>query len=155
MNPLLTWLFHLHRRWLRLRGALTLGTRIIVIKNESVLLVSSTYTRGWHLPGGGVDHHESFQDGAHRELREECGLEANALELFGLYVNQLGRHVDHIAVFIAHGVTREPEIQDRREIKEIRYFPLAALPSDLLSGHRRRITEVLKSTSHSIRHSRW
>lgn len=145
----------MHRRWLHLRGALTLGTRILVTKDDSVLLVRLTYSPGWHLPGGGVDHGESFLKGARRELREECGLEAAALDLLGIYLNQLGRNADHVAVFIARGVQGEPRIQDAREIAELRYFPINELPTGLLASHRRRIQELTVREKLGIAHKPW
>lgn len=39
----------------------------------------------WTLPGGGVDLHESVEDGAVREVREESGLDVELTGLLGVH----------------------------------------------------------------------
>jgi ADP-ribose pyrophosphatase YjhB (NUDIX family) len=144
MNHALSFFFRLHRRWLRLRRALTLGVRLIILRNETeVLLVRHTYLRGWYLPGGGVNHGETFEGAARRELLEECGLRAESLQLHGVFINPKGRHVDHIATFIARDCEGSPAARDSREIAEVRFFSLSELPNDLVAGQRRRLEEFM------------
>ncbi|MGL4810696.1 MAG: NUDIX domain-containing protein, partial [Beijerinckiaceae bacterium] len=47
--------------WLAwLRRGMTLGTRTVVINAQrEVFLVKHSYTKGWHLPGGGVESGET------------------------------------------------------------------------------------------------
>ena len=151
MNRLLTVLFRLHRNWLRLRRALTLGTRVIVLREDEVLLVRLTYVKGWYLPGGGVNHGETFEESAARELLEECGLRAETLELHGVFVNQKGHHADHIATYVVRDWQGVAQVQDPREIAEVRFFKLGDLPLDLVAGQRRRIEEFLGQRSLSTR----
>lgn len=126
-----------------LRAPVTMGSRVLVIENENVLLVRLTYSRGWYLPGGGVDRGESFADAAARELVEECGVHADKLTLFGLYLNRRDRRIDHVAVYLATQIQGTPRVTDTREIAEVKYFPINALPEDLWPGHKNRVLEYL------------
>lgn len=58
----------------------TLPRKIIYVKaiitndKGEILLVKPNYRDHWHIPGGGVEAHESPLDGAIRELREETNI---------------------------------------------------------------------------------
>lgn len=121
----------------------TMGTRVLVMHEDSVLLVRLTYHRGWFLPGGAVDRGESFLQSAKRELQEECGIQSEDFKLMGLYIKKNEGKIDHIAVYQVGKFTGELKPQNKAEIQEVRFFPVRDLPSDLLPGHRRRIEESL------------
>ena len=86
---------------------------------------------------------ETFLDSMMREVKEECGILAKSSHLQGIYLNQKGSHTDHVAVYVVREFEGTPSIQDRREIAELRFFPLDARPDGLWKGHRRRIQEML------------
>ena len=73
--------------WWHVRRPITVGVRVLVVRDEHVLLVRHSYMAGWSLPGGGVRGRETMAQAAARELREEVGLYATPDEkrLFGLY----------------------------------------------------------------------
>lgn len=48
---------------------------VAVWHKKRILLVSHSYKDGYSLPGGGMRHHETPEDGAVRELFEETGIE--------------------------------------------------------------------------------
>lgn len=59
------------------------GASILVVDNGKVLLVKrgkEPHKGKWSLPGGGQELGETLEDCARRELKEETGLEAEALE---------------------------------------------------------------------------
>lgn len=58
----------------------------------------------WDLPAGYLEPHESMEDGARREAREESGIEVELVELVGVYSTPLGNAV--AAVYRA--VARDP-----------------------------------------------
>lgn len=67
---------------------------------------SGVYTRSWLLPGGKVEGMESLAAAAHREAREETGIDPGPLELAAVY-ELIGRHpLPHhvlLALFTATG----------------------------------------------------
>ena len=117
----------------------TLGVRVMLIRNDEVLLVRQTYMPGWFLPGGGVKRGETLEQAARREVCEESGVEMGNLGLLGAYTHFGAHKSDHSALFLCTNFTIAGK-QDK-EIAELRFFPLEALPDGLMSGHRRRIEE--------------
>ena len=52
----------------------TVGVLVLLTRPDGrVLLVQQSYRRQWFLPGGLVKAHESVEEAARRELREELG----------------------------------------------------------------------------------
>lgn len=139
-------IYKLLRLYWRVFRPITLGTRVLVVRDEQVLLVRMTYVTGWHLPGGAVDRGESFFDGALRELREECGLEPldpHEVRLLGLYFNSNHGNSNHVALY-SMGACREIAGAKRDpEIAEIRFFPLREIPPETTPATRRRVQDYL------------
>lgn len=124
---------------------MTLGVRGLVCdEKQRVLLVRHTYTDGWYLPGGGVEHGESAHAAARRELAEEGGVEVEHLQLIGFYSNHQRFKNDHIALYRA-GAWRPCEPHDTGEIAERAFFELDALPEGLTPGTRRRLAEIFEN----------
>ena len=131
----------LHTYWRFSRG-LTGGVRALVLDGPNVLLVRHSYMEGLHLPGGGVEVGETFEDALARELREEAGVGLRSRpELFALYLNRTVTKRDHVALYVCCDFEREP-FTPTPEIREAEFHPLDALPSDATAGTRRRIEEV-------------
>jgi ADP-ribose pyrophosphatase YjhB (NUDIX family) len=140
--PRLQWLF---TRWFLARRAMLLGVRAIVLDaSDQVLLVRHTYVSGWNFPGGGVEIGQSAEEALARELEEEAGVTLTApAQWHGLFFNpRVGRR-DHIAVFVVRDFTWNGPPPPNREIAEARFWPLAALPPDLVAPARRRLAEVI------------
>jgi 8-oxo-dGTP pyrophosphatase MutT (NUDIX family) len=130
--------FGLRVQW-RVYHPVTLGVRVLLLRDDEVLLVRHTYRDGWFLPGGGVKRRERLADAARREAREEAGATLRDLVLVGLYAN-FGEHKsDHVALFASSDfdVTGEHD----EEIASVEWFALDALPADVSRGTRDRIAE--------------
>lgn len=135
-------LLHLYF-WLS-RG-MTLGVRAAVLRDErEVMLVRHTYTRGWHLPGGGVEAGETLLEALAKELHEEARIRPiGPAELHGVFFNRGVSRRDHVAVFVVRAFEEEGAWVPNREIAEARFFSLDELPADTTSGTRRRLDEII------------
>jgi ADP-ribose pyrophosphatase YjhB (NUDIX family) len=118
----------------------TCGVKCFVLRDGRVLLVQTTYSRYWALPGGGVERGESFADAARRELREETGLELAEPRLFHVYVSLAEGKDDRVALFVAESPNGEPR-PDGNEVIAAAFFALDALPAGTSPATRRRIHE--------------
>jgi 8-oxo-dGTP pyrophosphatase MutT (NUDIX family) len=68
------------------RPLLMVGTATLIVDAANRLLMMKRSDNGsWGLPGGGVELGEELKTAAARELREEAGLEADQLDLFGIF----------------------------------------------------------------------
>ena len=68
---LAAWGYELYRL---IRRPHTHGALVAIWHNNQVLMVQTSYRRGYGLPGGGLQPGESARDAAVRELNEELGL---------------------------------------------------------------------------------
>jgi 8-oxo-dGTP pyrophosphatase MutT (NUDIX family) len=118
---------------------ITLGVRVMLIQEGKVLLIRQTYMSGWFMPGGGLKHGETLEQAARREAHEEVGAELGKLSLVGAYSSFAEWKSDHNVVFFSDEFKLSGKSD--REVAEIRWFSLDALPEGLLPGHRRRLEE--------------
>lgn len=81
----------------------------------------------WDLPGGKVDHGESFDQGLIREIHEETGLEIDLERPVGLTHSALP---DRTVVYIVmEGRVAGGTLNLSGEHGEVRWVPIADLPS--------------------------
>jgi 8-oxo-dGTP pyrophosphatase MutT (NUDIX family) len=118
---------------------ITLGVRLLLVKDNSVLLVRHTYQNLWYLPGGRVKKWESLEQTARREAQEELGASLGGLQLFGTFVSFFEHKSDHVAVFACDDFTLTGETD--KEIERFAFFPVDELPEDVSPGCLRRIEE--------------
>ncbi|MGI9184638.1 MAG: NUDIX hydrolase [Solirubrobacteraceae bacterium] len=116
--------------WLVLRPQVT-GVKCLITHRDRILLVRHTYgPRGWDLPGGTMRRGESPLQTARREMSEELGIEGADWLPVGQVRGRESRRNDTIYCFATElprpGVTPDPG-----ELATARWFPRAALPTDL------------------------
>ena len=131
------------------RPAVTTDIAVFAMRDGqlSILLIrrkGAPFAGDWALPGGFLDEDETLEACAARELREEAGLEAADLMLFGTY-SEPGRDPRGRTVSVAF-LTRvdaekvEPRAGD--DAAEVGWFACAALPV-LAFDHDRIISEAI------------
>ncbi len=132
----------LHFYW-RVKRGMTLGVRGAVLRDGEVLLVRHGYTPGWHLPGGGVEPGETFEEALAKELREEGNVRMMGVpELHGLFQNRNASARDHVAVYVVRDFEYDGPLAPTFEIQEAKFFPLQALPEGTTQATRKRLAEI-------------
>lgn len=125
----------------RLLKPVTLGVRILLVRDGEVLLVRHTYMSGWYLPGGGLRRRETLEAAIRREAREEVGASFDSAWQLAAFSNFEEALSDHLVVFVAEGFTLSPATSD--EIAEARFSPLTSLPPGTSAGTRKAIAYYL------------
>lgn len=121
---------------------MTLGVRAIVINSQNeVFMIKHSYAPGWGLPGGGVEVGETFEQALHKELREEGNITNIKPQFYALYFNNYVSKRDHVALYIVREFTQTTPPKPNAEIIAHRWFPLDALPPDLMRGMKTRLDE--------------
>lgn len=141
VEPFVRPLLQVHYRFAR---GLTLGVRGMVFDEAGkVLLIRHTYVRGWHLPGGGVERHETAEEALGRELVEEAGVVVRGRpSLISIYSNHPNFKGDHVLIYRVHEWSAcDPT--SRGEIEAVAWFHPDELPRSVTGGTRRRIDEAL------------
>lgn len=110
-----------------------LDTRAAVFKDGKILLVHEN-NGTWSLPGGWCDVLESVKSNTEKEVREETGLQVEAVKLIAV----LDRNKHNIPVY-AYGVCKVfvmcrllgGEFHENIETTEMKYFSLDEIPESL------------------------
>lgn len=125
----------------RITNPTTVGVRLILVKDQAVLLVKHSYQRHWYLPGGRVEKGETIQEAARREADEEFGAKLGNLHLFGVYTNFYESKNDHVIVLACEDFTLTGKAS--QEIECFDFFRFDDLPDGVSPGSRRRIREYV------------
>ena len=125
----------------------THGVRVILIHDNSVVLVRHWYNSLWVFPGGGINKYETPEDAAIRELKEEVGIENIQLEyLLGTYSNNREGKSDTVYCFVAF--IKSPISKNNKfniEISDIQTFDFDKLPDGTSEATRERLKEYLNN----------
>jgi len=141
MKFLIRFLYQASRMLWLVFKPVSMGVRVLMVKDGQVVLVKHVYEPYWYIPGGAVERDETLETAARREAQEETGATLNDLELFGIYTNLERGKSDHIAVFLSRSFELTCEGDD--EIENCRLFPLDVLPKKISPGTANRIQEYL------------
>ncbi len=122
--------------WLILKP-LSFGVRILMVRDQNILLVKHIYQDQWFLPGGIIERGETVEDAVRREAAEEVGAILQDLSLFGVYTNFERGKSDHVVVFLSRDFSLNGHSDG--EIERWDFFDVDALPDDISPGSRKQI----------------
>lgn len=98
----------------------------------------------WTFPGGKQEFHETYFEGAKREVKEETNLDISDLELFGAEDDmQPDKHYITLHI-IAHSHSGELKTMEPQKEDEWKWFPLSNLPENLYSPSKKFIENYIK-----------
>ena len=132
--------YRVARVWWRWRRPNTASAMIALWHRDRLLLVHSSYRRGWALPGGGIRAGESPAAAARREAREELGLEFDP-SLFSrpvVFEDNFEYRCDRMHVFEVLVAEQLSPMIDRREIICYRLFSAEECRGGSILSHVRR-----------------
>jgi 8-oxo-dGTP pyrophosphatase MutT (NUDIX family) len=140
--------YNINKLLWRITKPTTMGVRLILVKDEAVLLVKHTYQRHWYLPGGGIKKGETVEAAARREAAEELGAELGHLHLVGVYTNFYEHKNDHVVVLSCDDLALTGKTD--HEIERFDFFRFDGLPSGVSPGSLRRIREYVSGTGSPV-----
>lgn len=122
---------------------------LIYDERRGIVLVRRKNTPlGWALPGGFVDYGESVEQAAIREAKEETGLDVLLTGLLGVYSDPARDPRGHTISTVFTATARDPEaLVAGDDAADAVFFPLAALPHDIVFDHGKIIEDFVKHRS--------
>jgi ADP-ribose pyrophosphatase YjhB (NUDIX family) len=131
--------------WWMIRRPDTAGVKVVLRRDDDVLLVRHTYGRRseWDLPGGFLNEGEDPQDAVLREIGEELGVQAQRpIALGTIQIRQAGRR-DTRHTFAADADPGADGLDvDEGEIAQARWFAHDALPPETSVYTRRMVARA-------------
>lgn len=111
------------------------GVGVMIVKNGSVLLGKRTGSHGegeYAFPGGHLEYMESFEQCAHRETLEECGVEIEHIrfQFLANVTTYAPHHYVHIGL-LADWKSGTPEVLEPEASGPWEWYDLDHLPQPL------------------------
>ena len=122
------------------------ATTLVVIHGGRVLLTLRDVDphRGeWCLPGGFLEWGEAPGDGARRELAEETGIIAGALDLIGVY-DSVSTVTTHVVLMGYRVLDWSGTVRAGDDAADVQWFKLNDMPPLAFRAHRRMLTDIRK-----------
>jgi len=114
------------------------GFGVMVFKDGKVLLCKRKGSHGageYAFPGGSMEYMESFEGGARRETREECGLEIQNVKFLAIFNIKKYAPKHHVGIgFTADWAGGEPKILEPEKHKSWGWYDLDDLPQPIFEG---------------------
>ena len=119
------------------------GAVVILLNDHNEVLLQKRNDGGYGLPGGLMEMGESLEETAKREVLEETGLEIDELKLLGIFSGAdyylKMKNGDELYSLTAVYYSRKQSGVMRIDLSEssaMEYYPLTALPKDLIESYR-------------------
>lgn len=127
------------------------GASVIVEDSMGRVLMHQRQDDGtWSYPGGRIEIDETVEEGARREVLEECGLQIGEMELLGVFS---GKELNHVypngnevcgidIVYISRDYTGQLNSLDG-EAAQMGFYPINALPRPISSMNAKQLNAYL------------
>lgn len=102
----------------------------VIVENNKVLLNISSKDDFWKICGGKVEENESLQETAHREIKEEMGLDIKIINEypFVMYI----KNKEGVDVLLVHFLAKRiGEISPGEGVKEWKWMDISDLDKNL------------------------
>ena len=125
------------------KSQIKVGVGVLVFKNGKLLLSKRKNSHGegeYECSGGHLEHMESFEDCARREVREEIGIELKNIRF--LCLSNIKRYApkQYIDIgLIAEWKSGEPQIMEPEKKELLNWYELENLPKPLFEPTQRYI----------------
>jgi ADP-ribose pyrophosphatase YjhB (NUDIX family)/ribosomal protein S27AE len=112
-------------------GDFSIGCAAVVIRDGKALLVQrgqQPFAGSWQIPGGYVEHDEPIAEAVEREVLEEAGIRARAVDVIG-FRHSLGGSIGGPStnIYVVFRLESEDGVEpkcDRDEIADVGFFTL-------------------------------
>ncbi len=110
-----------------------INTRVIIIKENRILLAKNKGSEFWYPPGGGLENNESLPECAVREIREELGIMIKIKSFLYLQEFQDTEEVCFLETFwLAEPGEEVLEFRFGEPIEEVKWFKKEDLKNTLV-----------------------
>lgn len=137
------------------RHKLIPAVHLFLIQNKKILL-SRRFKTGWEdgkysVPAGHLDGNETLTQAIIRETKEEIGIKLKAKHIAMVHtMNRKSDDSERLDFFyIAKKWDGVPEIKERNKCDDIRWFPLNALPHNIIPYVRQAIKNIQNTINYS------
>ena len=134
------------------------GVGVIIRDERGWILLEKRSDNGmWGVPGGRIEPGESVMQAALREIEEETGLAVKITGLLGVYSGPSGRivtfpdNVVQLVDIVLEARIVSGELSCSNESEKLQFFPLSALPGDLVPPAREPLQDIANGVSGAIR----
>lgn len=121
----------------------------LIVEDGKIILMlrgKDNHKGRWALIGGYLDWNETVEEGVVREVKEEIGVDAEVVKLFGVYSDPKrdpGDLQNVAVVFLLKLLTRDFVLK-KDEVLDLRWFPFDKLPVNMAFDHRKIIEEYIR-----------
>lgn len=131
--------------------AQAVGVCALLLNPEEKILLGvrkNSYKSGFYgMPGGHVEVNEPLLDAVKREVAEETGLTELEFKYVGVIRQNQGEYDFIHFVFVAQLVVQTPQLCEPDKCEGWGWYPIDALPKNVLEGHKAAIEMYLEKKS--------
>jgi len=117
----------LARSWWYVTRPKTSGSKVVIVFENEILLIKTTYGYSYGLPGGGIKQNETPEMAARRETLEEVGIELGTILPLPTFITYEEYKQDTVYSFYGKVASKKYTL-DLLEIDTAEWHPVDTLP---------------------------